>query len=94
MLLLIQAVFVFAQQTVSPMHPQKMEWQVGDDMRSALVYIPEKAKAEPVPIIFAFHGHGGSMYNIYRTRRFDQLWPDAIFICPQGLNTPGKLTDP
>jgi len=23
-----------------------------------------------------------------------KLWPEAIVVCPQGLNTPGRLTDP
>lgn len=73
---------------------QEMQWQVANTTRKALVYIPKEATSKKVPVIFAFHGHGGTMYNMYRTRRFDTLWPEAIFICPQGLNTPGKLTDP
>jgi len=74
--------------------PQVMEWKVGDTIRKALVYIPKGAKTIPTPVVFTFHGHGGTMEKMYRTRRFDQLWPEAIFICPQGLNTVGQLTDP
>jgi len=74
--------------------PRVMEWTVEGVVRKALVYIPAGAKAQPTPLIFAFHGHGGTMGNMYKTRRFDQLWPEAIFVCPQGLNTPGQLTDP
>lgn len=74
--------------------PQTMEWKIDGETRKALVYIPKGAKANKTPIVFAFHGHGGTMENMYKTRRFDQLWPEAIFICPQGLNTPGQLTDP
>lgn len=70
-----------------------MEWTINGEVRKALVYIPPTAKSKPTAIIFAFHGHGGTMLNMYRTRGFDKLWPDAIFICPQGLNTPGLLTD-
>jgi polyhydroxybutyrate depolymerase len=75
-------------------NPQVMEWKIGDTIRKALVYIPNGAKTNKTPIIFTFHGHGGNMENMYKTRRFDQLWPEAIFICPQGLNTVGQLTDP
>src|SRR5262249_39473827 len=29
-----------------------------------------------------------------RTWRYHELWPEAIVVYPQGLNTPGRLTDP
>nr|WP_197718653.1 prolyl oligopeptidase family serine peptidase [Pedobacter schmidteae] len=73
--------------------PVLMEWKIGDTTRKALVYLPPGAKTNSTPVIFAFHGHGGTMSNMYTTRRFDLLWPEAIFICPQGLNTPGSLVD-
>ena len=34
------------------------------------------------------------MQTMYRTRNFQKLWPEAIVVCPQGLNTVGLLTDP
>lgn len=74
--------------------PQLMRWTVGDTVREALVYIPTTAKTQPTPIIFVFHGHGGTMKNMFNSRGFEKLWPEAIVICPQGLNTPGQLTDP
>lgn len=74
--------------------PKTVEWTINGETRKALVYIPASAKTKPTPIIFAFHGHGGTMLNMYRSRGFDKLWPEAIFICPQGLNTKGMLTDP
>ncbi len=86
--LLATASFVLAQ------NPQTMEWTVNGVVRKAMVYIPANAAQKSMPVIFAFHGHGGTMGNMYNTRRFDKLWPEAIFICPQGLNTPGALTDP
>jgi polyhydroxybutyrate depolymerase len=36
-----------------------MEWKVDGTMRRALVHLP--ASTEGAPIIFAFHGHGGTM---------------------------------
>ncbi len=81
-----------AQQTVHP--AQVMRWSVGDTVREAMVYIPVTAKKQAAPVIFVFHGHGGTMQNMFRTRGFEQLWPEAIVVCPQGLNTPGQLTDP
>lgn len=93
--LLVSSISSFGQNVkVHNPNPVVMEWKIGDTVRKALVYIPDGAKTTKTPIIFTFHGHGGNMENMYKTRRFDQLWPEAIFICPQGLNTVGQLTDP
>ncbi len=73
--------------------PQVMEWTIDGKVRKALVYIPATAKTKVTPLIFLYHAHGGNMQNIFNTHKFDQLWPEAITICPQGLNTPGELTD-
>jgi len=74
--------------------PITMEWIINGEPRQALVYVPASARTEPTPVVFAFHGHGGTMQRAFQERRFDQLWPEAIFICPQGLKTSGLLTDP
>lgn len=74
--------------------PQIIQWTIDGKTRQAMVYIPAGAKSNPTPVIFAFHGHGGTMQNMYRSRGFERLWPGAIFICPQGLPTVGLLTDP
>ncbi len=62
--------------------------------REALLYAPAKAKSEPAPLVFGFHGHGGNMAGAARQYHIHTLWPEAIVIYPQGLNTPGQLTDP
>ena len=71
-----------------------MHWTVGNDVRDAMVYIPASAGRQPTPVVFVFHGHGGNMGNMFRSRGFEKLWPEAIIVSPQGLNTPGQLTDP
>lgn len=70
------------------------EWTIDGVKREALLYAPESARDKPSPLIFGFHGHGGSMRNVARSYHFQELWPEAIVIYPQGLNTPGQLTDP
>ena len=70
------------------------QWTVDGVVREALVYAPPQAKANPAPVVFAFHGHGGSMNNAARMFGFHARWPEAIVVYPQGLNTPGRLTDP
>lgn len=92
--LLLAVCMLVINATNAQQAPQTMHWKVGDDTRDALVCIPPTAKTKPTPVIFVFHGHGGSMQYMYRSRGFEKLWPEAIVIYPQGLNTAGQLTDP
>jgi len=70
------------------------EWKIDGLDREALVHIPPSAKTNAAPIVFAFHGHGGSMQNAARMFGYHTIWPEAIVVYMQGLNTPGRLTDP
>ncbi|CAN5403734.1 hypothetical protein BH09VER1_BH09VER1_09410 [soil metagenome] len=70
------------------------QWTVDGVTREALVYAPAQAMLEPTPVLFVFHGHGGTMAFVSSRTPFHQLWPGAIVVYPQGLNTPGQITDP
>ena len=59
--------------------------------REALVYLPSSSTKSPV--IFAFHGHGGNMHFAARGMAFQNYWPEAIVVYPQGLPTPGLVMD-
>ncbi len=74
--------------------PQQRTWTVDSTQREGLVYVPDSAKTKPAPVVFAFHGHGGSMNNAASKFGIHKLWPEAIAVYLQGLPTPGKLTDP
>ena len=74
--------------------PARREWKVEGVTREALVSAPARAASEATPVIFAFHGHGGSMRGSSRNWAYHTLWPDALVVYPQGLPTPGALTDP
>ena len=86
--------FISFGKTLAQDLPKTLDLMINGESRKAVIYIPATANTKPTPVIFAFHGHGGTMLNMYRTRGFEKLWPEAIFICPQGLNTKGMLTDP
>ena len=73
---------------------QRVELQVDGVAREALIYTPAAAKDKPAPLVLVFHGHGGSMMNAVRSFAMNTHWPEAISVYPQGLNTPGQLTDP
>jgi polyhydroxybutyrate depolymerase len=68
-------------------------WVVDGVTREALVRIPA-AGTGGLPVVFAFHGHGGSMAQASRSFHLHQAWPEAIVVYPQGLPTVGALTDP
>jgi polyhydroxybutyrate depolymerase len=67
-----------------------MTWTVGGVEREALVFAPESApKSGGSPLVFAFHGHGGTMRAVARRWQFQAAWPEAIIVYPQGLPTTG-----
>ena len=74
--------------------PARREWTVDGVVREALVCVPATAGTNASAVVFAFHGHGGSMNNAARMFGYHTLWPEAIVVYMQGLNTPGRLTDP
>ena len=70
-------------------------WTVDGVTREALVSIPTgQPLKDELPVVFAFHGHGGSMAQASRSFPIHQVWPGAIVVYPQGLPTVGRLTDP
>src|SRR4051812_14847567 len=74
--------------------PAPRTWDVDGVKREALVYTPAKKTEGKLPLVFDFHGHGGTARLAARTHRFQEDWPEAVVVYMQGLNTPGKLTDP
>lgn len=80
--------------TASAAEPTPRTWQIDGVARDALVYVPEAAKQKPSPLVFVWHGHGGTAQAMVRRYQLEKVWPEAIVVYPQGLNTPGRLTDP
>ena len=85
---------VVAEIKTPPVGDMILSWQVDGVTRDGMVHIPEAALTRPVPIVFAWHGHGGNMKNAANSFGYHKLWPEAISVYLQGLNTPGRLTDP
>ena len=93
--LLLLATLIYASPGAFGADAHLREWTVDGVKREALVHLPEKpSSTQPAPLVFVFHGHGGSMQNARRSFHLHTLWPDAIVVYPQGLKTPGRLTDP
>jgi polyhydroxybutyrate depolymerase len=85
--------FLLAGQGAVPAAMQQREWKIDGVARNALVWMPDATNSTP-PLVFAFHGHGGSMQNAARSFRIHEIWPEAVVVYMQGLPTAGQLTDP
>ncbi len=73
--------------------PAPTKWTVDGVEREALVYLPTTPSKSKPPVIFAFHGHGGNMHFAASGMAFQNYWPEAIVVYPQGLPTPGIVLD-
>jgi polyhydroxybutyrate depolymerase len=72
---------------------ERLTWTVDGVEREALVHVPAHGGSTGTPLVFAFHGHGGSDRQASRSFRLHEVWPDALVVYPQGLPTAGQLTD-
>src|SRR6476620_8158028 len=72
----------------------RQEWAVGGMKREGLVHRPTTVGERGAPLVFVFHGHGGSMQTAARSQPVHELWPEALVVYLQGVPTPGRLTDP
>lgn len=71
----------------------EVSFDVSGVTRTAVLVVPSDL-SHPAPLVFAFHGHGGSGANFDRKVDIDGLWPDAIVIYPDGLPGHKGITDP
>ncbi len=66
-----------------------MHWTIDGVRREALVFAPRANYGSANhPLVLAFHGHGGQMLSTSVLMQIQTLWPEAIVVYPQGLNTP------
>ena len=72
--------------------PLKLTCTVDGEKRKALVYAPTIGiKGEKLPLVFAFHGHGGNMLGASQVMHIQTLWPGAIVVYPQGVDRPSPI---
>ena len=68
-------------------------WDVGGVKRTAIVRAPlTKGEAKP-PVVFGWHGHYGTAARVAGSWDITKLWPEAVFVFPQGLPT-ATVNDP
>lgn len=72
--------------------PRLMKWNVEGVERQGLIFAPRPdPRGARLPLVFAFHGHGGNMQGAARGMDFQRLWPEAIVVYLQGLATESAI---
>ena len=62
--------------------------------RQALVYSNSKPESTAsAPVVFVFHGHGGTAQYVARRFRIHELWPSAVVVYMQGIPGVKGITD-
>ncbi|HEV7745384.1 MAG TPA: PHB depolymerase family esterase [Pyrinomonadaceae bacterium] len=90
-LLALATVAISAQSGVAQ---TTMSWTIDGVKREAIVFAPKPVAATNAvshPLVFGFHGHGGTMQGAAQSMHIQTLWPQAIVVYPQGLNTKAKV---
>ena len=72
---------------------QRISLDVNGTQRTAVLSVPSDL-TRSAPLVFAFHGHGGSGANFDRKMDIEGLWSEAIVVYPDGLIGHAGRTDP
>lgn len=65
--------------------PQRLTLDVAGYHRRAYVFPGSASTSKPRPLVFVFHGFGGSGINAMNAYRIHTAWPEAIVVYPTGL---------
>jgi polyhydroxybutyrate depolymerase len=61
------------------------KWTVDGVAREAGVYIPPAGPTNALPVVFVFHGRGGTINSAIKYLTFYDQWPEAVVVYMQGL---------
>lgn len=71
---------------------ETMEWTIRDTLRRASVFVPADTPSDHgAPLVFVFHGRGGTAEGASRRMYVHEFWSEAIVVYPQGLRTVGGV---
>jgi polyhydroxybutyrate depolymerase len=84
---------LFALTDFSAAQTQTETFTIDGRERQAIVY-PNTKPAPGAPVVFVFHGHGGTAQNVARRLRIHELWPEAVVVYLQGVPGVQGITDP
>ncbi len=86
---------LFALTAFSAGQAQMESFTIDGMERQAIVYPNSKpAPGAGAPVVFVFHGHGGTAQNVARRLRIHELWPEAVVCYMQGIPGVVGIRDP
>ena len=65
-------------------------WDVNGQRREALMQIPTSGSKDK-PVLFFWHGYGGTAKAAAERYQFEKLWPEAVVVYPQGVMVARKV---
>jgi polyhydroxybutyrate depolymerase len=71
---------------------QVVDFKVGGQQRSAILVVPHE-RSKPLPLVFAFHGHGDTASHFENRTAVEKLWPAALVVYPNGVPGHRGITD-
>lgn len=75
--------------------PKTLTFDVNGTRREAVVVVPATPPPSTgFPVVFAFHGHGGTAQSSLRKFAIHRHWPEALVVYPQGETGVVGITDP
>ena len=91
--LFLAFLMLFATVVAQEIQPQIITVDCGGVTRYAKLYVPENVGDSKLPLIFVFHGRGGSMHGVAKNIAIHNHWPDAMVVYPQGMWCEGGYKD-
>lgn len=93
-LILFLSVSLFAIDAFSQGQSQTETIPIDGVERRAIVYSNSKPPGSSgAPVVFVFHGHGGTAQYAARRFRIHELWPEAVVFYMQGIPGVQGITD-
>lgn len=78
---------LFVLLAIAPKVGTTIEVEVNGVHRTALVYAPNTIGRGKVTVVFGYHGHGGNSRFAANHFLWQDNWPEALVIYPQGVPT-------
>jgi polyhydroxybutyrate depolymerase len=69
-------------------------YEVGATSRTALLFAPSAVAPSPAPLVFVFHGRGGTAQGAADRLALHRHWPEAWSVYPQGVAGQKAMRDP
>ena len=82
---LLTLLFAFISASAEEVEPQIITVKCSSGTRYEKLYQPQQKSRKAVPLVFVFHGRGGSMHGAAKNMAIHNYWPEAMVVYPHGM---------